>query len=152
MMARSTLALPLLTCLLWSTASLANQADHIRTSQAWIRVLPGDLPAGAYVTLENTGDQVASLQGASSLRYTSTMLHKSSTEGGMGRMEMVEHLDIPAHGKAELAPGGYHLMLMKAQAPVKVGDTVKLTLRFSDGSTQEADFIARPANATDATH
>jgi copper(I)-binding protein len=48
-----------------------------------------------------------------------------------------------------LAPAGYHLMLMKAVSPVKPGDTVKLTLKFSDGSTLTTDFMARPANAVD---
>jgi copper(I)-binding protein len=39
-------------------------------------------------------------------------------------------------------------MLMKAAAPVKIGDKIKVTLSFGDGSTLDADFMARPANAT----
>jgi copper(I)-binding protein len=128
----------------------AGEADHIHVSQAWIRLLPGDLPAGAYATLENDGDQPASLKGASSTSYASAMLHQSSHEGGVNRMAMVDSMAIPAHGKAALAPGGYHLMLMRAAAPVKAGDTVKVTLQFGDGSTLDANFLARPANATDA--
>ncbi|MFC4527874.1 copper chaperone PCu(A)C [Dyella halodurans] len=127
----------------------ATEAEHIRASQAWLRVLPGDLPAGAYVTLENTGDQPASLRGAESTNYASVMLHQSSTEGGMGRMNAVDRLVVPAHGKASLAPGGYHLMLMKAASAVKPGDKVKLALVFGDGSKLDVDFLARPANATD---
>lgn len=129
----------------------ASEAEHVHASQAWIRVLPGDLPAGGYVMLENSGDQPASLRGARSASYASIDLHKSSADGGVSRMAMVDSLAIPAHGKAELTPGGYHLMLMKAAAPVKPGDKVKLTLTFGDGSTLDADFLARPANATDAS-
>lgn len=141
--------LPLLAASLMLAASaLASEAEHIHASQAWIRVLPGDLPAGAYVTLENTGDQPASLRGAHTASYASAMLHQSSGEGGVSRMSMVDSLAIPAHGKAELSPGAYHLMLMKATTPVKPGDKVKVTLTFGDGSTLDADFIARPANAT----
>lgn len=151
MIIRTARALPLLAAgLLLATAAHAGEAEHIRTSQAWIRVLPGDLPAGAYVTLENTGDQPATLRSASSTRYGSVMLHKSSSEGGVSRMAMVDSLVIPAHGRAELAPGSYHLMLSKASTPVKVGDDVKLTLHFGDGSALDADFVTRPANATDA--
>ena len=143
--------LPLLLAgMLLAGGACATQAEHIRVSQPWIRVLPGELPAGAYVTLENTGDQPASLRGASSTAYASVMLHKSSTEGGVGRMTSVGSLAIPAHGKAELSPGGYHLMLMKASAAVKPGDKVKLTLSFGDGSNLDAEFLARPANAADA--
>lgn len=151
MMLRFTRTLPLLALGLLSVdAALASEAQHVHASQAWIRVLPGDLPAGAYVVLENGGDQPATLHGARSDRYASVMLHRSSADGGMNRMAMVDSLVIPAHGKAALSPGGYHLMLGKANPPVKAGDTVKLTLQFADGSTLDADFAARPANATDA--
>ncbi len=151
MIIRTARALPLLAAgLLLGTAAHAGDAEHVRASQAWIRVLPGDLPAGAYVTLENTGDQPATLRSASSSRYGSVMLHKSSADGGVSRMAMVDSLVIPAHGKAELAPGGYHLMLGKANPPVKVGEQVKLTLHFGDGSALDTDFVTRPANATDA--
>jgi copper(I)-binding protein len=148
---RNARALPLLMAgILLATGVHASEAEHVHASQAWIRILPGDLPAGGYVTLENTGDQPASLRGARSPSYASIDLHKSSAEGGMSRMAMVDSLAIPAHGKAELTPGGYHLMLMKAAVPVKPGDKVKLTLTFADGSTLDTDFLARPANATDA--
>ena len=148
-MKSSTLSL-LLSGLLLAGGAHATDADHIRASHAWIRVLPGALPAGAYVTLENAGDKPVALRGAGSTIYADVMLHRSSTAGGMSRMTMVDALDVPAHGKAELAPAGYHLMLMQPKAPVKPGDTVTLTLQFGDGSTLATDFIARPANALDA--
>lgn len=143
--------LPLLLAgLLLAGSARATDAEHIRASHAWIRVLPGALPAGAYVTLENDGDRPVALRGASSSVYAEVMLHRSSREGGVSRMAMVDALNVPAHGKAELAPAGYHLMLMRAKVPVKPGDTVTLKLQFGDGSTLATDFIARPANAMDA--
>jgi copper(I)-binding protein len=148
-MKSSTLPL-LLAGLLLASAAHAADADHVRASHAWIRVLPGALPAGAYVTLENDSDRPVELRGASSTVYAEVMLHQSSTAGGVSRMSMVDALVVPAHGKAELAPAGYHLMLMQPNAPVQPGDQVTLTLRFADGSTLASDFIARPANALDA--
>jgi copper(I)-binding protein len=139
----------LATGMLFAGALHANDAAHIHASHAWIRVLPGDLPAGAYATLENDSDHPIALRSASSPAYADVMLHRSSSEGGMSRMTMVDELPVPAHGKAVLAPAGYHLMLMKAASPVKPGDTVRLMLKFSDGSTLASDFIARPANAMD---
>ncbi|WP_158886131.1 copper chaperone PCu(A)C [Rhodanobacter sp. L36] len=138
-----------LICALSCATVHANDAQHIHASHGWIRVLPGDLPAGAYVTLQNDSDRVVSLTGASSPAYTEVMLHQSSTTGGMSRMTMVDALPIPAHGNAVLAPAGYHLMLMKAVHPIKPGDTVKLALKFGDGSTAVIDFVARPANTVD---
>ena len=142
----STVLAALLTGLL-ATGAHAAQADHVRASNAWIRVLPGNLPAGGYVTLRNDADQPAILRGASSAAYAQIMLHQSSTAGGMSRMSMLDRLTIPAHGQVALAPAGYHLMLMDAPRPVQVGSTVRLTLQFGDGSTLATDFLAKPANA-----
>lgn len=122
-------------------------AQQVHASQAWIRVLPGDLPAGAYVSLRNDGDRAAELTGAKSASYAQVMLHQSSMSGGMSHMSGVESLAIPAHGQVVLAPAGYHLMLMHAVAPVVPGTRVRLTLEFSDGSSLPVDFLARPANA-----
>ena len=147
---KSHVLLCLLAGLMVTHGVAATEAEHVHASHAWLRVLPGDLPAGAYVTLENSGDQPAALSGASSAAYADVMLHKSSSDGGMSRMAMVDSLTVPAHGKAVLAPAGYHLMLTTAVHPVKPGDTVRLSLKFADGSTLPADFVARPANAVDA--
>ena len=131
-------------------AGLAHAATgHVTASHAWIRVLPGALPAGAYVVLRNDGDAPVALTAAGSPAYGEAMLHESSRAGGMSRMTMVDALAIPAHGTQVLAPGGYHLMLMDAKQPVRPGDTVRITLKFDDGSTLPVDFIARPANALD---
>lgn len=140
----------LVTGLLLTGATHATEAEHIRASHAWLRVLPGDLPAGAYVTLENSGDQPVTLKGASSDAYANVMLHQSSNEGGMSRMAMVDSVIVPSHGTATLAPAGYHLMLMKSTHPIKPGETVRMNLKFADGSTLATNFVARPANAVDA--
>jgi copper(I)-binding protein len=139
----------LLTGLLCAGTAMAGDAAQVAASHGWIRVMPGALPAGGYVVLENRGDHAVSISAASSPVYADVMLHKSSTDTGMGRMEKVDTLAIPAHGKAALSPGGYHLMLMKANAPVKVGDKVRIVLQFTDGSALATDFEAKPANTVD---
>lgn len=125
----------------------ATAAKQVHASRAWIRVLPGTLPAGAYVTLRNDGNQAVELTGAKSTSYEQVMLHQSSMSGGMSHMRGLESLAVPAHGQVVLAPAGYHLMLMHAIAPVAPGTLVRLTLEFSDGSSLPVDFRTRPANA-----
>jgi copper(I)-binding protein len=145
--------LPLLASLFVAASSTAAAAaSGVHASHAWIRLLPGDLPAGGYVTLTNDGATPAALVGASSTAYSEIMLHQSSGAGGMSRMAMVDSIAIPAHGKAALAPAGYHLMLLHAAKPLSAGGTVKVTLRFADGSSLPVDFHTRPANAMDDTH
>lgn len=128
----------------------ATQAAQVQVRQAWLRILPGALPAGGYATLDNASAQPADLTGARSSVYRQVMLHQSTTTGGVSRMQMTHALRIPAHGAAALSPGGYHLMLSEPTQPVRPGDTVRITLTFADGSTRDARFIARPANAMDA--
>ena len=132
---------------LGATAGPADAAA-VRASHAWIRVLPGDLPAAGYARLENRSGESIALVGARSASYRRIMLHESLTSGGMSEMKRVSHLTIPAHGEAALAPGGYHLMLMDAVHPVKPGDKVTITLLFAGGSTRTVTFLAMPANAS----
>lgn len=129
----------------------AAEADHVAASHAWIRLLPGELPASGYVVLRNDGVSSAALVGAHSKAYASVMLHQSTQDaGGMDRMTMVSRLSIPARGEVSLAPAGYHLMLEHAANSPKVGDTVEITLDFADGSHLPVAFLVRPANAADA--
>ena len=114
---------------------------------AWIRWLPASLPSAGYATLVNEGGQTVRLASASSPDYDSVMLHRSRLAQGDSTMEMVDHLDIPAHGSVKLAPGSYHLMLTHAKHPIKPGDKVPVSLRFADGRVLQVDFPVLPANS-----
>lgn len=138
----------LVATLLATGAAHAAETPAVSASGAWIRVLPGNLPAGGYVTLENTSDKAIAVTGAESADYGDAMIHRSSTETGMGRMEMVDKVPVPANGKVAFAPGGYHVMLMQPKHPVNPGDKVVVTFELSDGSKLPVTFVARPANAT----
>ncbi|WP_429242950.1 copper chaperone PCu(A)C [Luteibacter sp. 621] len=138
----------LVATLLATGAAHAAETPAVSASGAWIRVLPGNLPAGGYVTLENTSDKAMAVTGAESADYGDAMIHRSSTETGMGRMEMVDKVPVPAKGKVAFAPGGYHVMLMQPKHPVNPGDKVVVTFELSDGSKLPVTFVARPANAT----
>lgn len=120
----------------------------VRVEHAWIRWLPANLPSAGYAVIVNDSDATARLTGVQSADYGMVMLHRSLLAQSDSRMEMVDHLDIPAHGSVKLAPGGYHLMLSRARRPIKPGDTVKVTLEFAGGATLQADFSVRPANAS----
>ncbi|WP_114238585.1 copper chaperone PCu(A)C [Dyella sp. C9] len=130
-----------------SSQALAGTADHVHVSQAWIRLLPGDLPAGAYAELANDGDAPEVLRQVSSPRFRHSMLHRSRTEGGMSRMDMVDELVVPAHGRVALSPGGFHLMLEGPVQPLQVGEQIPLRFEFADGSAVTAVFTVRPASA-----
>jgi copper(I)-binding protein len=132
-------------------ATCAADAPAVDASAGWVRLLPGSLPAGAYVTFHNRSDRPLKIVDAQSTDYAEAMIHRSSTEGGMGRMAMVDSVDLPPGGTVAFTPGGYHVMLEKPRHPVKAGDRLTLMFELSDGTRLPATFIARPANATGPT-
>lgn len=131
-----------------TTAAVASAPPAVHVRNAWIRWLPAGLPSGAYATIANGGGATVRLTGASSPDYGMVMLHESRLAHGDSSMVMIDHLDIPAHGSATLAPGGYHLMLMHAKKTIKPGDKVPIILRFAGGDTLQVDFPVLPANAS----
>ena len=73
-----------------------------------MRALPAHLPAAGYFTLHNAGKDPLALTAASSPACGMLMLHKSTQSGGMGSMEDVASVPVPAGGDIKFAPGGYH--------------------------------------------
>ena len=119
-----------------------------KVENAWIRWLPAKLPAAGYAVIRNVGDAPLRITGARSPDYGMVMLHHSRLAQGDSTMEMVDHLDIPAHGSVTLAPGGYHLMLSQPTHAIKPGDKVKIVFEFAGGGELQTDFPVRPANAS----
>ena len=123
----------------------AGCTDGVTVSGAWIRSLPGDLPAAGYFTMHNPGSRGATLVGASAADFEAVELHQSVERDGLQTMAPVDSVEIPGHGELEFRPGGYHLMLMRPRRPLAVGDTEPITLRFEDGSQLHVDFAVRTA-------
>jgi copper(I)-binding protein len=68
------------------------------------------------------------------------MMHKSTTLGGMARMEDVSSVSIARGQRIAFAPGGYHLMCMNPSPRLRVGGTAKFTLKFGNGQTTDVTF------------
>jgi periplasmic copper chaperone A len=126
-----------------ATPALAAGANAISVKDAWVRWLPSNLPAAGYVTLVNAGDKPVDLVEVASNDYGDAMLHQTVSNGSTQQMVMVDKLTVPAHGQVAIAPGGYHLMLENAKHKIAPGDTVHLTLKFSDGETLVTPFAVR---------
>jgi copper(I)-binding protein len=135
--------------LLMLTVALGGQAHApaLQVKDAWVRWLPGNLPAGGYVTLVNSGDRPASLVRATSPDYADVSLHRSSNVGGTSRMTPVDHISVAPHSSLAFATQGYHLMLSHPAKTLKPGDRVTLTLTFADGTTVSAVFDLRAPDA-----
>lgn len=127
----------------FAASAQAAGAQAISAKEAWVRWLPNNLPAAGYVTLVNTSDKPIDLVDISSNDYGDAMLHQTVSNGSTQKMVMVDKLTVPAHGQVAIAPGGYHVMLEGAKHKVAPGDTVHLTLKFSDGETLNTPFAVK---------
>ncbi|MGF6772553.1 copper(I)-binding protein [Paraburkholderia sp. GAS199] len=127
----------------FAPAAQAADPHAISVKDAWVRWLPGNLPAAGYATLVNAGDKPIDLVEISSKDYGDAMLHQTVSNGSSQKMVMVDRLTVPAHGQVAIAPGGYHVMLEEAKHKVAPGDTVHLTLKFSDGETLDTPFAVK---------
>lgn len=139
------IVLPALAGLLLASALPAAASDCLpRVQGAWIRVPPVAMPMMAgFGRIENPCAQPLAISGADSLAFSGVSLHETRDEGGVSRMREVERLAV-APGKAvELKPGGLHLMLHGAYAPIAVGEKVVITLTLADGRTLPVQFEAR---------
>ncbi len=109
----------------------AAAAPRIEVSGAWGRPSPMMDKAGAvYVVIENKGNVADRLVGASTAAAKMAEVHESYMEAGVMKMRPVAGVDVPAGGKVELKPGGFHIMLMNLVAPLQTGNKIVVNLRF----------------------
>jgi copper(I)-binding protein len=125
----------------------AQSAAAIQIKDAWVRWLPGNLPAGAYLTLANSGDTAITLVGASSDDYGNVSLHQSVEHNGVANMSPVSAIVVKAHSTLEFASAGYHLMLQQPSRGLKPGDRIHIVLKFASGASVPAQFELRAPDA-----
>ncbi|MBV9836000.1 MAG: copper chaperone PCu(A)C [Alphaproteobacteria bacterium] len=111
--------------------ALAQSTSPLRIEQPFARATaPTARAGGAFMTIVNTGATADRLLRVETSVAARAELHTTTMEGDVMRMREVPGIDVPANGKATLAPGGFHVMLMELKAPLKAGDTAPLTLVF----------------------
>ena len=134
----------LLTALTTSLPLAAQTAAPLHIDAPYVRLAPPQAQAtGAFMQIRNTSDAERKLVKAESPVAKTVELHNHVNEHGVMKMRPVTHIVVPAHGKAVLKPGSYHVMLIDLKAPLKEGEAVPLTLSCDDGSTQRVDAPVR---------
>ncbi|MGH8133397.1 MAG: copper chaperone PCu(A)C [Steroidobacteraceae bacterium] len=128
----------------------AGVAPAVQVSAAWIRWLPGDLPAAGYATLSNVGDQAVTLTGVSTPDYGASMFHESRIQRGVDQMMPVPSIVIRPHFSVSFAPGGYHIMFMEPKRAIQPGDRVLVILHFAAGQSLQVSFEVRKPDGSAA--
>lgn len=98
---------------------------------AWSKVTIGaGRPGVFYVSIRNAGGTDDALVGISTPAAGMPMLHETVVKDGIASMPHAMSIPVPAGQGVQLAPGGYHGMLMGLTAALKEGDSFPVTLSF----------------------
>jgi hypothetical protein len=103
----------------------------IKIERPWVRAVPPNSKnSAAYMVMHNqssTEDRLIEIK--TSIAEIAEM-HTVVREGELISMEQVENISVPAKGSVEIAPGGFHIMLINLKKTAKAGEQVALTLKF----------------------
>lgn len=114
----------------------------LEAHEGWLRAGPAEGPLAGYVRLHNGTRADLRCDGAESADFGAIEIHRSMVHDGMSHMMRDQVVEIPAGGRAELAPGGLHLMLFRPQRALQAGDRSRITLRCGEQRVT-ADFVVR---------
>lgn len=100
----------------------------------WARAADSGTVTAVYLVVANGEAAPATYTGASSPDAASVSLHETMQMSGMVHMMALDSAQvIPAGDSLVLREGGKHLMVDGLRRRVAAGDTLAVTLRFSDG-------------------
>lgn len=86
--------------------------------------------AAMYFSVTNNGDVDDELLAVSTAAAEVAEIHRTEHEGSTMKMVPVDALTVPAGGRVDLAPGGYHVMLLELTQNLFPDDRFDVTLRF----------------------
>lgn len=109
----------------------------------------GQAAGGGFMTMTNAGptDRLLSVSGTLA---KAVELHSMSMEGDVMRMREVPSIELPTGKTVALKPGGLHMMFVGLKAPLKVGDSHPITLRFEKAGVVTVDVKVEAAGAAPA--
>ena len=133
-------------------AAIAQVPAPVAVQNAWARsTVTGQESTGAYMTL--TAREPLTLLGAQTTAAGIVEIHEMKMEGDVMKMRAADTLPLAAGKPLQLAPGGYHFMLMDLKAPFKPGSSIAMTLRFRDAQgVERKQQVSVPVTAAAPAH
>jgi len=106
------------------------ETSNLTIHAPFVPVPPADI-AALYFTMVDRDGEGDRLLGVTTSAAAMSHLHATVTDGDTSRMLPIEGgLVLPPNGMTELAPGGFHVMLMALGSPLAEGDTIEVVLQF----------------------
>lgn len=129
--------------LAFSAPLLADAAASVSVEKPFARkAMKAQRNSAAFMTLRNSGPAVA-IVAAESPVADIVELHTHIHDQGVMRMRKIDRIELPAGGEVVLQPGGLHVMLLGLKQDLNEGDSISVTLKFSDGSQKAVEAPVR---------
>lgn len=126
------------------------QAGSLAIQHPWSReTAAGQAVGGGFLTIANPGAAEDRLLSGTSPVAAEVQLHTMTMDGGVMRMRQVKGgIAVPAKGRLELKPGGYHIMFIGLKQQLRQGERFPVTLRFKRAGTVTVQFAVQPVGST----
>ena len=149
----------ILAAVLFAGPALAHDytVGSLKIAHPWARATPkGAQIGGGYFSITNTGSEPDRLVGGSSAVAKKLEIHEMSMDQSVMKMRAQPDGIVIDPGKTvTFKPGGYHVMFVDLNQPLKQGEKVSATLEFAKAGKVQVDFAVEGIGAThdaDAAH
>lgn len=142
-------AATLLAAALLAAPLAALAADGVEITKAWAPASAGGKDVPVFMTITNNGAEPDDLLRARC--EPAHFLEKRTTDYGEGAPSgrEVKAITVPPGQATTLAPGGFHIMLLKAK-PLAQGDSFTCTLAFKRAGSKELKVAVAAEGAKEA--
>lgn len=113
-----------------SACGSSSGGGEISVSQARIPSPASAAVAAVYLTVHNGTSADDVLEGVTTSAGGTAEVHRSMVSNGMATMKPAGPLTVKKGADLVLKAGGYHIMIMNPKPALRVGDKVKVTLKF----------------------
>jgi len=107
---------------------------------------PGQPNGAAYLTIENSGAEGDKLIAMDTPVAGAAEAHDMLISGGVMSMRKLDAIEIAPGAPIVFQPGGMHIMLIGLKSPLKIGETVPLTLVFEKAGKITVDLAIEKAS------
>lgn len=114
----------------------------LKIEHPWTRATPGGAKVGGgFMKITNTGVETDRLISGSAEVAKALEIHEMKMEGSTMKMRALDKgLEIKPGETVELKPGGYHVMFLDLQAPIKDGERLKGQLVFEKAGKVDVEY------------
>lgn len=136
-------------CALISFAAFALPASahdfkvgSLKIDHPWTRATPGGAKVGGgFMKITNNGTETDRLIGGTAEIAKALEIHEMKMEGSTMKMRALEKgLEIKPGETVELKPGGFHVMFLDLQKPIKDGENLKGQLVFEKAGKVDVEY------------